>query len=80
MEFSRPEYWCEQLFPSAGDLPNPEMEPRSPTLQADSLPTEPQRKPKHVNFFSYHVLVWYWHLNNAGIISWETFYFLGKSV
>ena len=31
--------------PSPGDLPNPGIEPRSPALQADSLPTEPQRKP-----------------------------------
>ena len=29
-------------FPSPGDLPNPGVEPRSPTLQADSLPAEPQ--------------------------------------
>ena len=34
MEFSRPEYWRGQPFPSSGDLPNPEIEPRSPTLQA----------------------------------------------
>ena len=30
---------------SPGDLPNPEIEPRSPALQADSLPTEPPGKP-----------------------------------
>ena len=30
-----------------GDLPNPGIDPRSPTLQADSLPSEPQRKPKN---------------------------------
>ena len=29
-------------FPSSGDLPDPEIEPRSPVLQADSLPSEPQ--------------------------------------
>ena len=34
-------------FPSPGDLPNPEIEPRSPTLQADSLPAEPQEKPRN---------------------------------
>ena len=28
-------------FSSPGDLPNPEIEPRSPALQADSLPAEP---------------------------------------
>ena len=32
-------------FPSPGDLPNPGIELRSPTLQADSLPAEPQEKP-----------------------------------
>ena len=32
-------------FPSPGDLPNPGIEPRSPALQADSLPVEPQGKP-----------------------------------
>ena len=45
MEFSRPEYWNEQPFPSPGDLPNPGIEPKSPTLQGDSLPAEPQGKP-----------------------------------
>ena len=34
MEFSRPEYWSGQNFPSAGGLPNPGNEPRSPALQA----------------------------------------------
>ena len=41
MEFSRQEYWCGLLFPSPGDLPNPEIEPKfpvSPAFQADSLP------------------------------------------
>ena len=33
MEFSRPEYWTGWPFPSPGDCPNPEIEPRSPTLQ-----------------------------------------------
>ena len=45
MEFSRPEYWSGQPFPSPGDLPNPGIEPRSPALQADSLPAEPRGKP-----------------------------------
>ena len=34
-------------FPSPGDLPNSETEPRSPTLQVDSLPVDPQGKPKN---------------------------------
>ena len=46
MEFSRPEYWSRQLFPSPGDLPNPGVKPGSPTLQADSLLAEPSGKPQ----------------------------------
>ena len=45
MEFSRQEYWSEWPFPSPGDLPNPRIEPRSPTLQADSLLSKPPGKP-----------------------------------
>ena len=41
MKFSRPEYWSGEPFPSPGDLPNPGIEPRSPELQADSLPAKP---------------------------------------
>ena len=44
-EFSRPDYWSGWPFPSPGDLPNPGIEPRSHTLQADSLPVKPQGKP-----------------------------------
>ena len=40
MGFSRQEYWIELPFPSPGDLPDSGIEPRSPALQADSLPTE----------------------------------------
>ena len=47
MAFSRPEYWGGEPFPSPGDLPNPGMEPWSPALQVDSLPSEPQGKPKN---------------------------------
>ena len=42
MGFSRQEYWSGLPFPSPGDLPDPGMEPRSPALQADSLPTKLQ--------------------------------------
>ena len=47
MEFSRQLYWSGLPFPSPGDLPNPGIEPRSPALQADTLLSEPPRKPKH---------------------------------
>ena len=43
--FSRQECQSRLPFPSLGDLPNPEIEPRSPALQADALPSEPRRKP-----------------------------------
>ena len=33
-------------FPSPGDFPDPAIEPGSPTLQADALPSEPPGKPK----------------------------------
>ena len=38
MDFSSQEYWSVLPFPSSGDLPNPGIEPASPTLQADPLP------------------------------------------
>ena len=44
--FSRPEYWSELLFPSPGDLPNPGIQPRSPSLQVDSLPAGYKGSPR----------------------------------
>ena len=41
MGFLRQEYWSGWPSPSPGDLPNPGIEPWSPILQADSLPSEP---------------------------------------
>ena len=41
MEFSSKEYWSGLPCPSSEDLPNTEIEPGSPALQADSLPSEP---------------------------------------
>ena len=38
MGFPRQKYWSGLPFPSAGDLPDPGIEPESPALQADSLP------------------------------------------
>ena len=46
MELSRQGYWSGLPFPSPGGLPDPGIEPRSPTLQADTLPSEPPGKPK----------------------------------
>ena len=48
MGFSRQEYWSGLPIPSPGNLPNPGLEPSSPTLQADTLTSEPSGKPKHL--------------------------------
>ena len=40
MEFSEQEYWSRLPFPPPGDLPHPGIQPRSPTLQAKSLPLD----------------------------------------
>ena len=50
MGFSRKEYWSGLPFPSAGDLPDPGFEPGSPTLQVDTLPSEPPGKPNCRDF------------------------------
>ena len=44
MGFSRQEYWSGLQFPSPGDLSDPGIEPGSPALQADALPSELQGK------------------------------------
>ena len=49
MGFSRQEHWSALLFPSAGDLPNSGMKPRSPALQADSLSSEPPGTLVHID-------------------------------
>ena len=41
MAFSRQEYWSGLPFPSPGGLPAPGIEPRSPALQVDALPSKP---------------------------------------
>ena len=48
MGFSGQQYWSGLPFPSPGDLPDPGIEPRSPALQANSLPSEPPGTP--INF------------------------------
>ena len=45
MGFSRQEYGGGLPCPPPGDLPNPVIGPRSPALQADSLPSEPPGEP-----------------------------------
>ena len=45
MGFSRQEYWSGLPFSSPGNLPNPGIQPGSPTLETDFLPSEPLGKP-----------------------------------
>ena len=49
MGFSRQEDWHGLPCPPLGDLPNPGIQPRSPTLQSDSLPPDPPGKPNRRN-------------------------------
>ena len=66
MEFSRPEYWSGQPFPSPADLPNPGIKPRSPIFQADSLPAKPQGKPRNTGLGSLMraLMPWNYSLNS----------------
>ena len=81
MEFSRQEYWSELSFPSPGDLPDLRIEPGSPALQADSLPSEPPGKP---SLFVYVVIMlliyWYAQYNlidpqNHSSFNWKFVFF-----
>ena len=49
MGFSRQEDWSGLPFPPPGDLPDPGVEPVSPTLAGGFFSTEPPRKPHMVN-------------------------------
>ena len=53
---SRQEHWSGLLCPPPADLPNPGVEPRSPTLWVDSLPSEPPGKPKNTGVGSLSLL------------------------
>ena len=56
MEFSRPDFWSGEPFPSPADLPNPGIKRRSPALQVDPLPAEPQGTPKNTGVGSLSLL------------------------
>ena len=76
MEFSRPEYWSGEPFPTTGDLPNPGIEPRSITLQADSFPAEPQGKSINQSNIFQNYLQYGMYLNcSDNIISFVFFFF-----
>ena len=56
MEFPRQQYWRGLSYPSPGDLPDPGIKPGSPTLQADSLPSESPGAPKGTKAMSNLIL------------------------
>ena len=77
MGFSRQVYWSGLQFPSPRDLPNSGIEPGSPPLQVDSLPTEPPGKRTliimkiyiHIdNRVTSNEWIWSW----SRFISWES--------
>ena len=56
--FSRQESWSGLPCPAPGDLLDPAIEPRSPALQADSLPAKPPGKPRSTGVGSLSLLQW----------------------
>ena len=56
MGFPRQQYWSGLPFPSPGQLSNPGIKPRSPALQADSLPSEPPGQP--ISFCRWFIHLW----------------------
>ena len=61
---------CSQPGSSPGDLPNPGLEPRSPTLQTESLPAESQGKPKNTGVGSLSILqrIFLTQVSNQGLL------------
>ena len=51
--FSRQEDWSGLPFPSPGDLPDPGIEPWSPALQADALPSKPPESLKFLKLLNF---------------------------
>ena len=62
MGFSRQEYWSGLPFPSPGDLPHPGIEPGSPALRVDYLPSEPPGKSVSIlePFVKYYLTIYGW--------------------
>ena len=69
--FSRPEYWSGLSFPPPGDLPNPEIKPRPPTLQANSLPSKPSGKSMNTGIGSLFLLqgIFLTQESNTGLLN-----------
>ena len=68
MGFSRQECWSGLPFPCPGDLPDPGIEPGSPALQADALPSEPSGKLRtllYLGVVRHMLLNLYWELRKT---------------
>ena len=52
-------------FPFSGGSSQPSIEPRSPIVQVDSFPAEPQEKPIH-KIGSYKILALHWAAVHSG--------------
>ena len=72
MEFSRPEYWSGQSFPSPGDLPNSGTEPRSVQLWVDSLLSKPPGKPNSNSYQEYTIMSISPHLHQYWTFKYRT--------
>ena len=75
VEFPRQEYWSGQPFPSPGDLPDQGIEPRSPALQTDPLPSKPPEN--HVNTgvlisFWINIFVAFSYILSSRIAGWRS--------
>ena len=73
MEFSRQEYWSELPCPPPRDLPNPDIKPKFPALQGDSLLSEPLRKPKNTGVGSLSLLqgIFQTQKSNQGLLNYR---------
>ena len=69
----QPQYWSGQPSPSPGDLPNPGIKPRSPALQAESLPAEPPGKTKNTGMGSLSLRqgIFPNQESNRGLLHWR---------
>ena len=72
MGFSRQDHWSGLPFPSPGDLTDPEIKPRFPVLQTDSLPSESSGKPSFIyNPFNNYRTLWGGLFHILSLQIWE---------
>ena len=75
MGFSGHEYWSGLPFPSPGELLDPGIKPRSPTLHADTLPSEPPGQagglPKHRTSVLLETSAFFPHLCPVCRVRWQ---------